>query len=71
MPNNIAEGSGSYSNLEFRRFLNIARRSTFENASMILVFESRGLVPADQRDLLLSRLETLSRKITAFQSTLE
>jgi len=37
MPNNIAEGSGSTSKKEFMQFLNIARRSTFENASMIMV----------------------------------
>jgi four helix bundle protein len=37
MPNNIAEGSGSTSKKEFTQFLNIARRSTFENASMVFV----------------------------------
>jgi four helix bundle protein len=71
MPNNIAEGSGSFSDQDFRHFLNIARRSTFENASMLLVSGSRGLVPTDRRDLLLSRLDTLSRKITAFRNTLD
>jgi four helix bundle protein len=71
MPNNIAEGSGSFSDQEFRYFLNIARRSTFENASMVLVFESRGLVAAERKDLLLRQLDTLSRKITSFRNTLE
>jgi len=37
--NNIAEGSGSFSKNEFAQFLNIARRSTFENANMAIVFE--------------------------------
>jgi len=69
--NNIAEGSGSFSKQEFRHFLNIARRSTFENASMILVFHSRGLVSVERKDLLLSRLDMLSRKITTFRNTLE
>jgi four helix bundle protein len=32
MSNNIAEGSGSSSNNEFRQYLNVAHRSTFENA---------------------------------------
>ena len=32
MSNNIAEGSESSSRKEFQQFLNIARRSTFENA---------------------------------------
>jgi four helix bundle protein len=36
--NNIAEGSGSNSRLDFRKFLNDARRSAFECANMLLVF---------------------------------
>jgi four helix bundle protein len=34
MSNNIAEGSGSTSKKEFKHFLNMARRSTFENANI-------------------------------------
>ena len=37
--NNIADGSGSGSKREFANFLNIARRSTFENANVLLVLE--------------------------------
>lgn len=33
MSNNIAEGSGSVSNKEFKQFLNYARRSTFYTIS--------------------------------------
>ena len=36
MSNNIAEGSGSNSKPEFRNFLNIAKRSTFENANILI-----------------------------------
>lgn len=71
MPTTIAEGAGSFSDLEFRHFLNGARRSTFENASLVLVIHTRGLVPVERRDLLLDGLDTLSRKITAFRTTLE
>ena len=41
MSNNIAEGSGSSSKREFRQFLNIARRSTFENANILLLLNQR------------------------------
>ncbi len=43
LSNNIAEGSGSTHKQEFIQFLNIARRSLFEDASMLLVFEELGL----------------------------
>ena len=39
--NNIAEGSASPHSAEFKQFLNITRRSLFENASMLLTFEDR------------------------------
>ena len=69
-PNNIAEGSGSTSKREFIQFLNIARRSTFENANMLIVFGRRNLISQIRRDQLLERLDHLSRTITSFQRTL-
>ena len=69
-PNNIAEGSGSVSKREFFQFLNIARRSTFENANMLIIFDRRKLITRTRRDQLLERLDHLSRTITSFQRTL-
>ena len=69
-PNNIAEGSGSVSKREFIQFLNIARRSTFENANMLIIFDRRKLITRTRRDQLLERLDHLSRTITSFQRTL-
>ena len=66
MSNNIAEGSGSISNREFSQFLNIARRSTFENANMVIVFEIRGLITKEERDELLQDLEQECRMISGF-----
>ncbi len=70
MSNNIAEGSGSTSKREFLNFLNIARRSTFENANILLVLEKRGLLEADKVTEMLDRLDHLCRKITNFQKSL-
>jgi four helix bundle protein len=36
--NNIAEGSGSFSDKEFSNFLNISRRSVFECANVLYIF---------------------------------
>jgi four helix bundle protein len=66
VPNNIAEGAGSLHAAEFRQFLNIARRSLFENASMLLVFESMGLWGKGEVDGLLVDSDRLSRMITSF-----
>jgi len=71
MPNNIAEGSGSTSRREFIQFLNIARRSTFEIASMVLVFSNDGLIPKDKEQEILKELDELCRMITAFSRTLK
>src|SRR5207237_5828500 len=38
LTNNIAEGSGRTHVQEFKQFLKIARRSLFEDASMLMVF---------------------------------
>ena len=70
MSNNIAEGSGSNSKREFSNFLNIARRSTFENANVLIVIEKRKLVNESEVIVLLQKLDRLCRKITNFQKTL-
>ncbi len=68
--NNIAEGSGSHSKLEFRNFLNIAKRSTFENANILIVLHKRDLVDDILLGSMLERLDTLCRKISSFQKSL-
>jgi four helix bundle protein len=70
IPNNIAEGSGSTSRREFNQFLNIARRSTFEVASMLIIFTTDGLVQEDNKKEILEELDEVCRMITAFSRTL-
>jgi len=68
--NNIAEGSGSSSKKEFHQFLNIARRSTFENANILIVLNKRQVITYDMLEMLLDKLDHLCRKITNFQRSL-
>jgi four helix bundle protein len=70
LTNNIAEGSGSTHSQEFKQFLNIARRSLFEDTSMLMVFEKLGLVSSLEIDELLNDCDMLSRKITNFSRSL-
>ncbi len=71
MSNNIAEGSGSNSDREFSQFLNIARRSTFENANVLILLQKRKLIKEDTLKELLDKLDHLCRMITKFQKTLK
>lgn len=68
--NNIAEGSGSSSRSEFRQFLNISKRSTFETANILVILNRRGLIDRESLDTYLERMDALCRKITNFQRAL-
>jgi four helix bundle protein len=71
MSNNIAEGSGSASKKEFKQFLNMARRSTFENANILILLQKRKLIGQDSLDQLLGKLDSLCRQITGLQGSLK
>jgi len=71
MSNNIAEGSGSSSNKEFKQFLNVARRSTFENANILILLHKRTLITDESLERLLDKLDHLCRKITNFQGSMK
>ncbi len=70
MSNNIAEGSGCPSDKEFARFLDIARRSTFENANIVIILCRRKLLDEKTQNDLLEAFDHLSRRITNFKQTL-
>jgi four helix bundle protein len=69
--NNIAEGSGSEYIRDFANFLNIAKRSIFENANIIILISRRNLISPEEADRILEKLDKLSRKITSFKKTLK
>ena len=68
--NNIAEGSGSFSDKEFASFLNIARRSVFECANILHLFFKRLIITHEEKNQLYLQLITLSKKITNFRKAL-
>ena len=67
MSNNIAEGSGSEWIKEFKYFLNVARRSAFENANILILLNRRKLISDEQLDLLFDKLDKECRMITNFK----
>ena len=70
MSNNIAEGSGSDSIKDFGNFLNIAKRSAFENANIIILLRRRNFITSKAESEILEKLDKLSRKITSFKKSL-
>jgi four helix bundle protein len=70
MSNDIAEGSGSPSIREFAQFINIAKRSVFENANMVIIFERRKYITPNRKEKSLTQLDELSRMMTSFRRSL-
>ncbi len=68
MPNNIAEGSGSDTDADFARFINIAKRSAYENANMVIIFSE--YIDDATKQHLLTELEILCRMMVNFNKTL-
>lgn len=69
--NNIAEGAGSFSNAEFKLFLNYARRSTFECANIIIILLRRKLITPEQKNFIFNKLLEISCKTTNFRKSLK
>jgi four helix bundle protein len=67
MPNNIAEGSGSNSTKEFRQFLNMARRSPFENVNILILLKKRNFITKDSLEKLLDQLTIFVDKLRTFK----
>jgi len=69
--NNIAEGSGSFSDKDFANFLNISRRSIFECANILHIFQRRKIITASEKSAMYPKLIMLSKKITSFRKSLK
>ena len=69
--NNIAEGSGSVSDDDFAHYLNMARRSLFEVASMLVLFGREGYLQSADTQSILPELAEQSRMLHSFRRTLK
>lgn len=68
--NNIAEGSGSGSKADFANFLNIARRSVFEVANILMILAHESYLNSETADHLLPELAEESRMILGLKRSL-
>jgi four helix bundle protein len=67
---NIAEGSGSESNREFKRYLRIAINSNFETISQLFVAQRRKYITDKEFCNVYHDGEILVKKITNFKKSL-
>lgn len=70
LTNNIAEGSGSFTNVDFSNFLKFSRRSVSECANMVYILRLKNLITEDEKTKLWNDLEFLSRSIVNFKKTI-
>ena len=71
IPSNIAEGSGSGSSKEFKRYLGIAVKSLCEVVSHLVIAKRRGYLGDQEFMKLYSDAEVLVKKIRSFDKTLK
>jgi four helix bundle protein len=69
--NNIAEGSGSFSDKEFSQFLNISRRSIFECVNILIILNDNQMITNEVLEVHKEKLDHLSRKITLFRKSIQ
>ena len=71
IPSNIAEGYGRNSDAEMNRFLNIARGSSYELETQLMISTELGFLASEELEKLLDQLDNIQRGITNFQKQLK
>jgi four helix bundle protein len=71
IPANIAEGQGRQHTKEFLHFLSIARGSSKEVETHLILSQRVGLLQEDQLKQLLQQTEEVSRMLAGLKSSLE
>lgn len=67
---NIAEGAGRQSKKEFKRFLNIAKGSSYELETQLTISKNLGFITQDQFDDIIESLVELHKMIHSLINTL-
>ncbi|MDR3184634.1 MAG: four helix bundle protein [Prevotellaceae bacterium] len=70
IPANIAEGAGRTTNLDFKRFLDIAIGSAFELETLIILAGNLGFVSEEETITNTTNINNLDKMIIAFKQQL-
>jgi four helix bundle protein len=71
IPANVAEGQGRYSSKEFLRFLNIARGSTNELETHLLLSHRIGLLEKQALEPLMQASDQVSRMLAGLKDSIK
>ncbi|HXX35250.1 MAG TPA: four helix bundle protein [Thermodesulfobacteriota bacterium] len=69
--NELCDIAESSSKREFKQFLNMARRSAFEVANILILLQSRNMISQESLEILLDKVDYLGRQITNFRNSLK
>lgn len=67
IPSNIAEGSAKESNKEFNRFLEIAKGSSYELETQLIISSELGFIDTNNADSIINEINELQKMIYIFQ----
>ena len=70
IPSNIAEGAGRGTKKDFSHFLDIAKGSSFELETQLIISKELGFIDNNIFVLILSELEEIQKMITGLQKSL-
>jgi four helix bundle protein len=70
IPANIAEGSGRTTNLEFKRFLDIAIGSAFELETLVILAGNLGFISKEDTITNTTNINNLDKMIISFKQQL-
>ena len=68
---NIAEGSGADTDLEFKRFLTLALRSSYELMAALEIANRLGYFSHSEKEQILSKLEEASAMLSGLKKKLK
>lgn len=71
IPSNSAEGAGRNSDKEFNQFLGIAKGSSFELQTQLIISNKLKLIPIERFEQLNNTIEEVQKMISGFQSKLK
>ena len=71
IPSNISEGSERNSNLDFQRFLNIAKGSAAELRTQVYIAREVKIISKDEATKLIQELKSISKMLQALHNSLK